>query len=179
MNKKGIIGTVLSDLFITIILYVIYSVSLAAFLFLSSIYFGDAGIRDLGGGAGLVEYSPEVIALMKTPTEIEFENEKIELTLNEIITLYTMDKLSREVVEEKIDEAFSKSYGSCYAFLLQTEDSGKRIEKDWPLIVATGDLGLYQFRLLSATINLQAVKFSFAESYFYFHSIGLAHTCFE
>lgn len=179
MNKKGIIGAALATLVDIIVLYIIYIISLTLFFAISSLYFGDGGIRDLEGGAIFVEYSPEVIALMKTPFEVKLDNENVELTLNEIITLYTMDKLSSEVVEEKIDEAFSKSYGSCYAFLLETEDFDKRIERDWPLIVYAGDLGLFKFRLHSAAINLQAAKFGFAESYFYFDSIGLSHTCFE
>ncbi|OYT41287.1 hypothetical protein B6U80_01665 [Candidatus Pacearchaeota archaeon ex4484_26] len=139
-NKKGILGSELATIWAIIILAII----LIIFYMLASILglgpgFGEK-TKVIPEKAFMVEDSTEVIALLKTPFEIELDSgvEKVTLPLNEILKLYTMGEVSGDVVKEKIAQAFEKSYGICYAFRYEPNfGSSEILEERWILPKAT------------------------------------------
>lgn len=178
-NKKGIMGSELA----TIIAIFVLAIILAVFFILTSIVFGSMTSNVIKDKGSLADDSLEMASLLKTPTIITLDGEETKVTISDLLTLFTMEKVSEDVVKEKIKEALSKSYGECYG--IKFAYNGKFLYDNWDIgpseyIISQRHPQLYEWNVAPApvsTISMPSWEISFIN--YYTHYLILHPNDFE
>lgn len=70
----------------------------------------------------------ETISLLKTKFEVDVDGEKANLTLLDLLELYSYEEISSDLIEDKINKTLKSTYGNCYAFEFKSSETDKNLK---------------------------------------------------